>query len=112
VERLYFSLCVDIYDFIRGDIVEPEFALLFSCPCSAQILVCGKYLSGLVCAVLLFGASTADRFSFFTTLGVFSELAIYIWRPGLDADHFVLRLPGWDAWVYGSILFVDRSLFS
>jgi ABC-type transport system involved in multi-copper enzyme maturation permease subunit len=65
---VFFGSAWIFMNLFRGEIVDKSLHYYFLCPLRREVLVCGKYLSGLVTAIVLFVFSTAGSV-FFLYLG-------------------------------------------
>src|SRR5712691_3706975 len=81
---VFFGCSWIFMNLFRGDIVDRSLHYYFLAPVRREVLVCGKYLSGLMSSILLFGASTAGSLFFFYYARGYSASAQYIFGgPGL-----------------------------
>ena len=63
LRTLIFFGCAWIFmNLFRGEVVDRSLHFYFLSPLRREVLVCGKYLSGLVATLVLFGISTAGSF--------------------------------------------------
>src|SRR5882724_1895307 len=62
---VFFGCAWIFMNLFRGDIVDRSLHYYFLAPVRREVLVCGKYLSGAVGSVLLFGTATAGSLFFF-----------------------------------------------
>jgi len=85
VRTVIFFGCAWIFmNLFRGDIVDRSLHYYFLAPVRREVLVCGKYLSGAVGSVLLFGTATAGSLFFYYYARGYSASAQYIFGgPGL-----------------------------
>jgi len=65
LRTIVFFGCAWIFmNLFRGEVVDRSLHYYFLSPLRREVLVCGKYLSGLVASVVLFGISTAGSLLF------------------------------------------------
>ena len=65
LRTIVFFGCAWIFmNLFRGEVVDRSLHYYFLSPVRREVLVCGKYLSGLVASVVLFGISTAGSLLF------------------------------------------------
>jgi ABC-type transport system involved in multi-copper enzyme maturation permease subunit len=84
VRTVIFFGCAWIFmNLFRGDVVDRSLHYYFLAPVRREVLVLGKYFSGLIGAVLLFGLSTALSLFFF-----------YYARGAAESSQYILRGPG------------------
>jgi len=71
LRTIVFFGCAWIFmNLFRGEVVDRSLHYYFLSPLRREVLVCGKYLSGLVASLVLFGISTAGSLFFlFISLG-------------------------------------------
>src|SRR5215470_17686538 len=71
LRTIVFFGCAWIFmNLFRGEVVDRSLHYYFLSPLRREVLVCGKYLSGLVASLVLFGISTAGSLLFlFVSLG-------------------------------------------
>ena len=63
LRTIVFFGCAWIFmNLFRGEVVDRSLHFYFLSPLRREVLVCGKYLSGLVATLVLFGISTAGSF--------------------------------------------------
>jgi hypothetical protein len=81
---LFFGCAWVFMNLFRGEVVDRSLHYYFLAPVRREVLVVGKYLSGLVATVTLFGASTLGSFALLY-FGLFpSQSAEYVFNgPGL-----------------------------
>jgi ABC-type transport system involved in multi-copper enzyme maturation permease subunit len=78
LRTIVFFGCAWIFmNLFRGEVVDRSLHYYFLSPLRREVLVCGKYLSGLVASVVLFGISTAG-----------SLLFLYIGLGSAGASYF------------------------
>ena len=66
LRTIVFFGCAWIFmNLFRGEVVDRSLHYYFLSPLRREVLVCGKYLSGLVASLVLFGISTAGSLLFF-----------------------------------------------
>lgn len=61
---IFFGCAWIFMNLFRGEVVDRSLHYYFLSPLRREVLVCGKYLSGLVASVVLFGISTAGSLLF------------------------------------------------
>src|SRR5262249_46658206 len=71
LRTIVFFGCAWIFmNLFRGEVVDKSLHYYFLCPLRREVLVAGKYLSGLVASLVLFGICTAGSLLFlFVSLG-------------------------------------------
>jgi ABC-type transport system involved in multi-copper enzyme maturation permease subunit len=74
---IFFGCAWIFMNLFRGEVVDRSLHYYFLSPLRREVLVCGKYLSGLVASVVLFGLSTAG-----------SLLFLYIGLGSAGANYF------------------------
>ena len=113
VRTVIFFGCAWIFmNLFRGDIVDRSLHYYFLAPVRREILVCGKYLSGLVCAVLLFGASTAGSLFFFYYARGYLASSQYIFGgPGLTQIFSYMAIAGLGCLGYGAFFLLIGLFF-
>lgn len=78
LRTIVFFGCAWIFmNLFRGEVVDRSLHYYFLCPVRREVLVCGKYLSGLVASLVLFTVSTAG-----------SLLFLYIGLSAAGVDYF------------------------
>lgn len=85
VRTVVFFGCAWIFmNLFRGDIVDRSLHYYFLSPVRREVLVCGKYASGLISSIVLFGASTAASLFLFYYVRGYAASSRYIFGgPGL-----------------------------
>jgi len=83
LRTIVFFGCAWIFmNLFRGEVVDRSLHYYFLSPLRREVLVCGKYLSGLVASLVLFGISTAGSL-LFLYIGLGSNGRSYFWDgPG------------------------------
>ena len=77
LRTIVFFGCAWIFmNLFRGEVVDRSIHYYFLAPLRREVLVCGKYLSGLVASLVLFGISTAGSLFF-----------LYIWFVSAGASQ-------------------------
>jgi ABC-type transport system involved in multi-copper enzyme maturation permease subunit len=74
---VFFGCAWVFMNLFRGEVVDRSLHFYFLCPLRREVLVCGKYLSGLVASLVLFTASTAG-----------SILFLYVGLSAAGVDYF------------------------
>ena len=94
LRTLVFFGCAWVFmNLFRGEVVDRSLHYYFLTPARREVLVVGKYLSGLAATVVLFGL---------TTLGSF--LILYFWTFPVESADFIFGGPGlWHLLTYISI---------
>lgn len=65
LRTIVFFGCAWIFmNLFRGEVVDRSLHYYFLCPVRREVLVCGKYISGLVASLVLFSVSTAGSILF------------------------------------------------
>ncbi len=82
---VFFGCAWVFMNLFRGEIVDRSLHYYFLCPLRREVLVCGKYLSGLVASVALFTISTAGSL-LFLYIGLGSAGANYFGGAGKGQD--------------------------
>src|SRR5262249_39437601 len=83
LRTIVFFGCAWIFmNLFRGEVVDKSLHYYFLCPLRREVLVAGKYLSGLVTSVVLFSLATAGSV-FFLFLGLRSGVASAAQAPGM-----------------------------
>jgi ABC-type transport system involved in multi-copper enzyme maturation permease subunit len=78
LRTIVFFGCAWIFmNLFRGEVVDRSLHFYFLCPLRREVLVCGKYLSGLVASLVLFTVATAG-----------SILFLYIGLSAAGVDYF------------------------
>lgn len=80
---LFFGCAWVFMNLFRGEVVDRSLHYYFLSPVRREVLVVGKYLSGLVATVVLFGL---------TTIG--SMLLLYFWRHPSESARYFFDGPG------------------
>ncbi len=76
LRTIVFFGCAWIFmNLFRGEVVDRSIHYYFLSPLRREVLVCGKYLSGLVASVVLFGITTAGSLFF-----------LYVWLSSAGAS--------------------------
>jgi ABC-type transport system involved in multi-copper enzyme maturation permease subunit len=84
LRTIVFFGCAWIFmNLFRGEVVDKSLHYYFLCPVRREVLVIGKYLSGLITSIVLFVFSTAGSV-FFLYLALGSSARIYVFEgPGM-----------------------------
>ena len=61
---VFFGCAWVFMNLFRGEVVDRSLHYYFLCPVRREVLVCGKYLSGLVASLVLFTVATAGSIFF------------------------------------------------
>ena len=78
LRTIVFFGCAWIFmNLFRGEVVDRSLHFYFLCPLRREVLVCGKYLSGLVASLVLFTVATAG-----------SILFLYVGLSAAGVDYF------------------------
>lgn len=80
---IFFGCAWLFMNLFRGEIVDRSLHYYFLCPMRREVLVAGKYLSGLLSAMLIFGVMTLTaQLLFYLALGPAVRTAYFINGPG------------------------------
>jgi len=74
---VFFGCAWVFMNLFRGEVVDRSLHFYFLCPLRREVLVCGKYLSGLVASLVLFTVATAG-----------SILFLYVGLSAAGVDYF------------------------
>ena len=74
---IFFGCAWIFMNLFRGEVVDRSLHFYFLCPLRREVLVCGKYLSGLVASLVLFTVATAG-----------SILFLYVGLSAAGVDYF------------------------
>ncbi|HLL74761.1 MAG TPA: hypothetical protein VK421_05810 [Pyrinomonadaceae bacterium] len=80
---LFFGCAWVFMNLFRGEVVDRSLHYYFLSPVRREVLVVGKYLSGLAATVVLFGLTTAG-----------SILLLYFWRHPSESARYFFDGPG------------------
>ena len=80
---LFFGCAWVFMNLFRGEVVDRSLHYYFLSPVRREVLVVGKYLSGVAATVVLFGLTTAG-----------SILLLYFWRHPADSARYFFDGPG------------------
>jgi len=100
---IYFG-CVGIFmNLFRGDVLEKTLHYYLLAPVRREVLLAGKYATGVAASILFFGSSTALSF-FFCRLHFGDEFQDFVWRgPGLEHLLWYLMTTALGCLGYGAV---------
>lgn len=92
LRTLVFFGCAWIFmNLFRGEVVDRSLHYYFLSPVRREVLVAGKYLSGIIAAILLFGITTAGSM-LILFFGIFPSQAAEYFFGGPGAGHLLAYL--------------------
>src|SRR5215510_959659 len=111
LRTIVFFGCAWIFmNLFRGEVVDRSLHYYFLSPVRREVLVCGKYLSGLVASLVLFGISTAGSLLFlFVSLG--ASGSNYFSGPGKNQAASYLGITALACVGYGAAFMVIGLFF-
>ncbi|HEY3136519.1 MAG TPA: hypothetical protein VGL29_10875 [Blastocatellia bacterium] len=107
---VFFGCAWVFMNLFRGEIVDRSLHYYFLCPLRREVLVCGKYLSGLVASVALFTITTAGSL-LFLYIGLGSAGASYFGGAGKNQALAYLGITVLGCIGYGAAFLVIGLFF-
>jgi ABC-type transport system involved in multi-copper enzyme maturation permease subunit len=112
LRAVIFFGCLGIFgNLFRGEVLERTLHYYFLAPVRREVLMAGKYLAGLIAAVILFGSSAALAF-----IGMFlhfgPQFQEFLWRgPGLAQLGWYTTVTVLGCVGYGAVFLLAGVLF-
>ena len=108
---IFFGCAWIFMNLFRGEVVDRSLHYYFLSPLRREVLVCGKYISGLVASLVLFGVSTAGSL-LFLYIGLGSAGATYFANgPGKSQALAYLGITALGCIGYGAAFMVIGLFF-
>jgi ABC-type transport system involved in multi-copper enzyme maturation permease subunit len=113
LRTLIFFGCAWVFmNLFRGEVVDRSLHYYFMTPARREVLVVGKYLSGLVTTVIMFGVTTVGSMLLLYFVRFYSESTRYFFEgPGLRQLLVYLSITVLACVGYGAIFLVVGLLF-
>jgi ABC-type transport system involved in multi-copper enzyme maturation permease subunit len=113
LRTIVFFGCAWIFmNLFRGEVVDKSLHYYFLCPVRREVLVAGKYLSGLVTSIVLFGLSTAGSvFFFFVSLEPVARSSYVFNGPGMRHGFAYVGITVLGCLGYGAIFLIIGLFF-
>lgn len=108
---IFFGCAWMFMNLFRGEVVDRSLHYYFLCPVRREVLVVGKYLSGLVSAILLFLMTTIATAFFFYAAGYPTSTQFLMNGPGLSQVFTYMGITILACVGYGAVFLVIGLLF-
>ena len=109
---VFFGCAWLFMNLFRGEVVDRSLHYYFLCPVRREVLVAGKYLSGLIAAMLIFGAMTIlAQLLFYLPLGAAVRDAYFLNGPGFKHLLAYLSMTLLACLGYGAVFLLIGLLF-
>lgn len=108
---VFFGCAWMFMNLFRGEVVDRSLHYYFLCPVRREVLVTGKYLSGLVSTILLFLLTTVGSIFFFYLAGYPSSIQYLTQGPGLTHVFTYIGITVLACVGYGAVFIVIGLFF-
>lgn len=108
---VFFGCAWMFMNLFRGEVVDRSLHYYFLCPVRREVLVVGKYLSGLVSTILLFLLTTFGAILFFYLAGYPTSTQFLVNGPGLGQVFTYLGITVLACVGYGAVFMVIGLFF-
>lgn len=108
---VFFGCAWMFMNLFRGEVVDRSLHYYFLCPVRREVLVVGKYFSGLISAILLFLLTTIGSLLFFYLAGYPVSTQFLMNGPGLGQVFTYLGITVLACFGYGAVFLVIGLFF-